>query len=183
MVSNVLENGFRQLVDLGFFEVIVPFMLIFAIAFGILEQIKIFGPSSKKYNVLISLSMALIVVGQHVLYPYSKFDVVTMINNALPQIALVLVALVSLQLILGMFGVKYVLGKTRTSGIITYVAFGLVLWIFLASTGLIDSWNLGWISSDIWSLAAALLVFFLVIRYITGSDEGKEKLDWSENLH
>ena len=79
-----LEGPFYQLQELGLFDVILPFMLIFALVYAVLTKVNIFGPGTKNYNIVIALVMGLAVVFPHVLgyYPENQ-DIVVIINHAL----------------------------------------------------------------------------------------------------
>ena len=64
MVSEGFDfNAFMGTLDsIGFYTVALPFLLIFTIVFAMLEKIKLFGPQSRKFNMLIALVMAFLVI-------------------------------------------------------------------------------------------------------------------------
>lgn len=169
----VLEDGIRNLERAGVVDVFLPFILIFAIVFGILSKLEIFGDNSKKFNVLISLVVGLVPVFQHVLYPNSKYDVIPIINAAIPQVAIALIAIVMLILLLGFFGGPKPFGKDSASGIMVIVGIIAIVYIFGSSAGF------GWYQLPYWlqlnpetvSIIVALVVFGLVIAYITSDSK------------
>ena len=63
-VVNPLENAVLLLQDFGFFSVILPFVLVYALIFGLLTNIKLFGDdeSSKTVNQVIALAVGAFVI-------------------------------------------------------------------------------------------------------------------------
>ena len=86
--------------DFGLFDVVLPFLLVFAIVFAILEKTKILGQEEggapkRNINSIVSFVIALLVV--------STNKIVTALNEALPNIVLLVVILVSFLLLIGVF--------------------------------------------------------------------------------
>ncbi len=78
--------------QMGLLDAIIPFILIFSIFYAVLEQVKIL--ENNKVNGVVAVSVALLTVVPHVLGMYPPHaDVVTIINRALPEIALILIAI------------------------------------------------------------------------------------------
>ena len=148
-----------------------------------MQKIEIFGKDqSKKFNVLIALVAGLIPIFNHMLYPNSNIDIVPMVNNAFPQISLILIAIVSLLLILGLFGMKVGTGGATGwfANVIIFGSIVAVVLIFGSSAGFnfwqLPYWLRSWLNGETVSIVIAILVFALVIGYITGDDkEQKEK--------
>ena len=55
---SLLADWLRTLENLGFLDVLLPFLLIFTITFSVLQKTKMMGDSSKRFNVIISNSLA-----------------------------------------------------------------------------------------------------------------------------
>src|SRR3972149_5135253 len=95
---------FRRFVEVGGME-LAAFVLVFTIAFAILQKSKLFGSEdqAKKFNVIISLILGILVIVPHImgLYPPGG-DVVEIIFGTLPNVALVLMVIISVFLILGL---------------------------------------------------------------------------------
>lgn len=177
--------AFQSLADWGLFDVILPFILIFTIVFAVLQKAKIFGENSKNFNMVIALVMGLGVVFPHVLgiYPPDR-DIVNIINQALPNVSVVLVAIVMFLLIMGVMGSNLKLGKNSMSGIIAAVALVAVAFIFGSAA---NWWNLPvWLymlnNPDTMALVIVILVFAIIIWFITKDDTGKDKKDKGEGL-
>jgi len=91
-------DAIESLSESGFLDIFLPFMLIFVIVFAVLQKSKILGTGEekRKYNVILALVFGLSVVIPHVLgrYPAGS-DPVVMISNILPNISLVMLAVIS----------------------------------------------------------------------------------------
>lgn len=87
--------------DFGLFDVVLPFLLVFTIVFGVLEKTKILGVEGKEHyprknlNAMISFVIGLIVV--------ATANVVQTINKALPNVILFLIAILSFLVLTGIF--------------------------------------------------------------------------------
>ncbi|MEW6063500.1 MAG: hypothetical protein AB1571_03990 [Nanoarchaeota archaeon] len=94
-------GGIAKLQETGMFEVVLPFLLVFAIVFAILEKTKILGTdeTAKKpktnINVVVSLVIGLLLVLQT--------EIVQIINNFLPKISLVIIVVLMFLIVLGIF--------------------------------------------------------------------------------
>ncbi|MCK4669594.1 MAG: hypothetical protein KAT43_00200 [Nanoarchaeota archaeon] len=114
----VFEDAIRSFESLGALDVILPFLLIFVIFFAALQKTEILGKGKegKKYNVVISLVIALLIIIPHVVYGTADFtdgrlggaltgypDVVEIINNSLPSISLWIVGILMVMLMIGIF--------------------------------------------------------------------------------
>jgi uncharacterized membrane protein YgcG len=177
----VYQEMFFVLEQYGAFNVFLPFILIFTVTFAILRKIKILG-DKKQYDVAVALVMGLTVVGTHVmgLYPPNR-DPVAILNQSLPQVALVVIVILMALLVLGMLGKNFGLDKgSSLSGWIGIVAFGIVIYIFGASAGwwhaplFLAQWLFG--NRSLLMLIVVILVFALVIYFITadGSSKGPD---------
>lgn len=174
-----LEGVFANLAEWGVIDVILPFILIFTIVFAILQKVKVFGtgPNVKNFNVIIALVMGLAVVFPHVLgyYPPDQ-DIVNIINHSLPNVSIVLVAVLMALLIIGILGKRFELAGNSLSGWIALGAFAVVIWIFGASA---QWWSLPsfldfvLMNPDLTALVLVILVFAIVIWFITKTDEKK----------
>ena len=172
--GGVFRNVFYTLEYWGLSDVILPFILIFTIVFAVMQRVKPLGresdPKTKAFNVVIALVMALAVIIPHVLgyYP-ADADIVNIINNALPQVSIVLVAILMVLLIVGLFGGRAEWGG-KLSGWIAFFAFILVVYIFGRSAGwfmYLPSW-LYWLDNpDTQAMLVVVAIFAIIIWYIT----------------
>ncbi|MDD5418032.1 MAG: hypothetical protein PHW96_04080 [Candidatus Nanoarchaeia archaeon] len=56
-----LSSAIQILKDMGFFDVILPFLLIFAVTFGALQKTKLFGDKGTGINSIVAFSLAMMV--------------------------------------------------------------------------------------------------------------------------
>lgn len=168
----------------GVVDVILPFILIFTIVFAVLEQTKVLGgddkAKNKKYSMMVGLVMAFAVVVPHVTGSYYYgFDAVEIINRALPKVGLLLVAIVMMLLTIGLWTGKKADGSKGPGVWFTLISGAIVIAIFIASLGWwqVPYWLMWILRSDVLALVIAILVFGLIIKWISGDDSSKEKLE------
>jgi len=180
----VFQDGLLRLSDMGVLDVIVPFILVFTIVFAVLQKTKVLGVGDdgktprKNFNAVIGLVMALGVIIPHVTgtYPYGA-DVVTIINNALPNVSAVLIAIVMMLLIIGVFGGEVNFAGTSVAGWAVMFAIAATVIIFGSAA---NWWNLPqWLDflrdSDTQSLIIVVLVFAIIMYFVVGSDKPKKE--------
>ena len=93
-----LLGGIEKLEDMGVYDVILPFLLVFVLVFAILEKIKIFGEQGRKFNIIIALVIGFLLVRQG--------GIVEFINTYLPNVSAVIIVFLGFLILLGLFGVK-----------------------------------------------------------------------------
>jgi hypothetical protein len=167
-----------QLQQLGVFDVLLPFILVFTIVFATLTKIKLFSDDdhqNKKFSTMIALVLAATVVFSHYQgYPLlGGRTIVEAINIALPQVSLLLVAIVMVLLTLGLWTGKRADGSKGIGQWFTLASGALVVIIFVASMGWwnVPYWVHNLLRGDTIALVVALLVFGIIIKFITGSDD------------
>lgn len=173
-----LENFIIMANNWGLQDVLLPFLVIFLITFAILQKTHVLGENKKNLNVAFSVILGLLVVIPHVTnsYPHG-LDIVEIMNSALPTVSLILVAVVMLLILIGLFGGKVNLLGFALSNWIVFLSIIIIAWIFLGAAYNWNSWY--WIEGVFGSEAVALiviiLVFGIIIAFITGGDEDREK--------
>lgn len=180
------RNIIFDLENMGFWSVVLPFLLVFTIIFAILQKSKILGADKdgaprKNFNVAIALIMGLAFVVPSVLGRYPpNADPVMIIANALPGVSLLAIAIIMVLLLLGIFNVG-----PKTDG-----SFGGIMAIFvIASVAIIFAISAGWMGTNLpywlWfiydrqfqSLLVTILIFGLVIWFITKEDKPEKSKD------
>src|SRR3989344_5585332 len=98
-ISNIV-NALQQY---GFVDFVIPFILIFAVVYALLQQAKIFGSGgeAKKYNLVIALAIGLIITVPHVLNPQPN-DAISIIQRYLPEFVYLSLAILLMLMLLGM---------------------------------------------------------------------------------
>jgi len=168
---------FAQLENLGILDVILPFILVFTIVFAVLQKAKLFGndaKDNKRYDAVIALVMGLGVVFPHVLgyYPPEQ-DIVNIINQSLPNVSVVIVAIVMALLLIGALGGNnFGLKNDALSGSVAIGAFALIVYIFGNAAHWWDSpsWLYFLNDSDTVTLIIAILIFALIIWFVVRDD-------------
>ena len=59
-MATSIQEVLQLWANLGFFDYVLPFLLIFAIVFGVLNAIKIFGKENKGINAIIAVAVGLL---------------------------------------------------------------------------------------------------------------------------
>ena len=91
---------FMQLQGSGFYEFLLPFLLMFTVVFAILEETKLFGTdddghSRKNINAVIALILGLLIT--------SQFEVVAKLQYFLPRISLYIIISLMVLILIGLF--------------------------------------------------------------------------------
>ena len=158
----------------GLMDILLPFLLIFVVSFAILQKTKILGKDKKNFNVIVGLIIALMVVVPHALGTYpAGFDVVNIINMVIPQISLIIVAILMLLLLLGLFG------GAKIPGAVAALAAIVVLFIFLGTTEWLYGldWFYDFLGTEVVSFIIVILIFGLIIWFITSEPAEKKVAD------
>jgi hypothetical protein len=181
----IFQEAMISLESMGILDVILPFILVFVIVFAVLQKTKILGEDDagkprKNFNAVIALVMGLAVVIPHVIgsYPSPDADVVNIINQALPSVSIVLVAVVMMLLMIGVFGGGVNIAGSSLAAWAVIFSILATLFIFgvAANWFNLPSW-LYWlqVSSEMQSLVVVILVFALIIWFITKEDKPKQE--------
>jgi len=162
-MANEFQDFIAGLENIGFYDIALPFLLIFTIVFGILQKVKIFGDDSKKFNAIIALVMAFLVVRTNA--------IVEVMNEFLPSISLMAVIIIVILLLVGIL----VVPKDQ-SGFTGWVA-GLGIIVILIAVGISffsSTGALGWqlpqwmdLSTEDWRLLVGIGIFLAFIAWIT----------------
>ncbi len=173
-------NLFYYLDLWGIREVVLPFLLFFVVLLAVFRKVQLFG-RDKRYDVVLSLVISLLVVIPHMLgyYPYGK-DVVVIVNESIPGVALVIIAVVMLLLMVGLIVGKTVETKGAFQTIIALLAVLTIIGIFISQI-----WQFSWVSrvpeGVIW-LVIALLVFGVISWYLTRGEPTEQHDQRLKNL-
>jgi len=181
-----LEGALDFLEGFGFFNVVLPFLLIFTLIFAILEKTKILGTEDgkpkKNLNAMISFVFALFVVATK--------EIVTAIRGSLPQVALILVIIFCFLLLAGSFmksGEFSFEENPGWKGFLTVTMFIAVILVFLnaVKTESGESWleivgkNItgNWFGSEVWAFILIFVIIIGSILFVTlpGRKEKKEE--------
>lgn len=169
-MANEFPDFFIRIEEMGVLDSLLPFILIFTIIFAVLQKTKIIGEGKRQFNTLVALVLSLMVVIPHVTgrYPPGQ-DVVLIINTALPQVSLVVVAILAALLLIGVFAPGVMFGGTSFGAFLALVMMGIVIFIFGNAAGFWE--NPGTLSflndPDTQAVVVIVLVFAIIIWFIT----------------
>ncbi|MBW2995073.1 hypothetical protein KY312_01870 [Candidatus Woesearchaeota archaeon] len=189
--------NFRQAIQdlsyMGFFDIILPFFLIFTVIYAILQRSNILGSpeEARKFNVIVAMVIGLLVIVPHVMWgdptgqsPYLSVgsvagrpvpDVVNIINRAVPQISVWIIAVLMLMILLGMFGSKIELWQRPMSTWIFVAAVIIVFYTFAVAANWLNTpeW-LSWLRDrGNQAVLLILLIFGIVIWFVVAPEKPK----------
>ena len=169
-IGQTFQDAILNLEDLGLTDVLLPFLLVFTIIYAILQKTKILGDEKKNINMMLALVIALLVVIPHVTNSYPPdADIVVIMNTALPQVSLLIVAIIMLIVILGIFGPEGRWIGGSPSGLAAVVGIIGIVWIFGASIGWLGGWEwfIDTFGEETVTLIIVILVFAIIVYAIT----------------
>lgn len=100
MAVEYIGTFFQDLQSYGFYEYLLPFLLIFTIIFAMLEKTKIMGTENNKPKTNIDSLLAIIIAFIVVI----QTEIVMIINTYLSKMALLIIIVLIFLLLLGVFG-------------------------------------------------------------------------------
>lgn len=168
---------FKLLESYGLTDALLPFLLIFTVVFSVLQKTNILGAGKKNFNVIVSLVLALTAVIPHVTDSYPEgYDVIEILNAALPQVSMIAVAAIMLMLLIGLFGAESKWMGGSLSGWMAILSFIIIVLIFGGAAGWWSSISdfFSWWSDDTTALVVILLVFGVIVWYVTKPDSKGE---------
>jgi len=166
--STPLDNAIDFLKAFGFFNVVLPFLLIFTIVFGVLEKTRIFGTEKfkdqdvprKNLNSVVAFCIAFFVV--------AASNVVKMIQVSLPAVALILVVIIIFLLLFGaLMGQEDLVGGInlwKHKGFKPFFIIGIMTAlaaIFLAGFGILDD-IIAYTGTNITGTFATSIILFVI---------------------
>lgn len=160
-----LTGALATLDKIGFYEVALPFILIFTIIFAVLEKIHLFGEDTKNFNVIVALVIALFTIRVK--------GVVMMMNSFLPKVSMLVLVILMVLLIWGIFGAK---GETMTGGwffVAMILSVGGLIWAVVSSLPAVAIKAPAWLRLDATDkgLLALIAIFALFVWLVTKRKE------------
>lgn len=169
MAEETVFRGVINFLDkIGVYDVILPFLLIFTIMFAILEKTKVLGTekiegkeiTKKNINAMVSFVVSFLVI--------ASTRLVSVINETMSHVVLLLILVVSFMLLVGVFFGSKEITLENYPGWITFfmvLIFISIIVIFLNAVDwlkyilhLFSSWNAEW--------AATIILFIIVIGFM-----------------
>lgn len=169
-IGQTFQDAILNLEELGLTDVLLPFLLVFTLLYAVLQKTKILGDEKKNINMMIALVIALLVVIPHVTNSYPPdADIVVIMNTALPQVSLLIVAIIMLIVILGIFGPEGRWIGGSPSGVAALVGIIGIVWIFGASIGWLGGWDwfITTFGEETVTLVIVILAFAVIVYAVT----------------
>lgn len=161
-------NDIAQLLyDVGFYDVVLPFLFVFTIVYAVLQKSAAFGTDNgvpkKNVNALVAF-----VVGFLFVASVSRVASFELIGQ---RMALALVAMVMVGLVLGAFGQHLSVGKSKVYWVLVFI---ITISIFVSALGFSDYISGRAIADIILTPWLVMVAFFLgVVWFIVRDDSGK----------
>jgi len=173
------QTIFRGAIDffirLGIYDVVLPFLLIFTIVFAILEKTRVFGTEKgvpkKNLNAMTAFVISLLVVASR--------ELVSLINNSMANIVVLLLAVVAFLLLYGTFVKEgepvFLEGGWRTAFMWAMLIGVIVIFLNAANwwipfiTWISRNWN-----SDVIGSIILLVIIVAFIGFITKGEKPPE---------
>src|SRR3989338_7791589 len=163
-----LGDSIDYLVNLGVYDVLLPFLLVFAIIFAILEKTKILGDDKRSINAIVAIVVGLLLVVQK--------GIVATINLFLPRISLIIVVVLMGLLVISMIAGKEFRGLK--GGVLGIAIIVIIIAVILALTTPATGGN-DWLSPAdkqvLLSVGIPILILLLVIGVVTAEPKKEKK--------
>ena len=155
-----LGEVINSLEQIGFFSLILPFLLLFAVVFAILSKIKVFE-EKKGVNGIIAFVVALMAL---------QLDFVSrFFTEIFPRVGVGIAIILIIIIFLGMFLPDEGWAKYTLLGIV-----GVVLVVILIQTAGALGWSAGSWWYDNWPLVAGIITVVVIIAVIVGASSEKK---------
>lgn len=103
MASTPLSKAVQFLEEFGFYDVVLPFLLVFTIVFAVLEKTKIFGTETVKGEKIAKKNINAMIAFVVALFFVTAKELVAGVRELLPIVAVLLVTLLSFMMLVGFF--------------------------------------------------------------------------------
>lgn len=157
-----LESAMQFLRDFGFFNVVLPFLLIFAIVFAVLEKTRIFGTETVKGEKVPRRNIDAMVAFVIAFFFVAATNLVEVIQIFLPQITFILIVIICLMLLIGAFSVEGELKIGRGLKIfLIIIVLIVILFLLLNVFGLLGPFFE--LIKELWGGPVLSTIIFLII--------------------
>ena len=163
-----IQDFLYQLEAVGVYDYLLPFLLIFAVVYGILSYMKIFG-NNKGISVIVAFVIGLLAINTRWGFDFGQFY-----TQIFPRLGIGITVILAVMILVGMFIPEddrryWAWGLSALGGliaiIILYKSFAFLGWDV---TGYGGGYAVGWI-------AGAILIIGLIIAIASSGQEQKPK--------
>lgn len=125
----MVEGPLQFLVNIGLLDVMLPFILVFTLVYGLLERNQVLGKDAHRPHVIVAVVLGLITV--------MTINVLNIVNVLVRYLSLLLLTVVMIAIIYGAAGAQFGKPNKIIMGLLITLL-GLTTLYALASLGLID---------------------------------------------
>ncbi len=174
MVESVFRGGLAFLEQVGVYDVVLPFVLVFTLVFALLEKTKILGVQKDMYNkddtIYAKKNLNSMVAFVTAFFVIASSKLVALINQTVSQIFILLLLAVMFMLVVGTFNKddEFSFTKAQQGIFATVMGIAIVLiflnalgWLELAYNFLKINWSGEVVSALIFVLLMAAFIGFL----------------------
>jgi len=109
-----------QLESWGVFDIVLPFLFVFTLIFGLLEKTKILGTEGVEKHAKTNINaIVAVILG---LFFITQFEIVQTLTNFLPKVSLFMIIAVMFLLMITFFGAKFHEGPSKPTMWLIYIA-------------------------------------------------------------
>ncbi|MAG47136.1 hypothetical protein CL617_00900 [archaeon] len=171
-----IASLFYQLQGIGFYEFILPFLLVFTITFAILEKVKIFGERDSKPRTNINAVVALIIG----LFFVNNFIIISRLNYFLPKISLFIIVLVMTLVLFGILGANVNKGLGPIGFLVGAVISIIFIYWSLAPTLDLEFLVPYWVQIYWPTLLVAAIILIIIFAVVGGGRQSGSLGDTAE---
>jgi len=163
--EGVIGEMFSKWESAGFFNYLIPFLIIFALVFGVLSKVDPFKGNRTVYAI-ISVSVGMMAL---------RFEMVPLFfSQIFPRVGVGLAVILALFILAGLF-------IDTKNNAVNYVLLGIGVIIFamviIQSTAAVG-WQSGQWWGDNWQMIVGAIFLFIVIAVIVGSNTKKDPKEY-----
>lgn len=162
--GGIIGNWLSNWEQAGFFSYALPFLLIFALVYGVLARVGIFGKDNKPINGIIALVVGLMSL---------QFNIVSrFFGEIFPRMGIALSIILVLLVVAGLF----IDSKNKWfMNLLTVVAIFIVGLVVLGSFGGFEYYSLWDFVTSNWSTLLGVILFIgLLVAILFGGDKNKD---------
>ena len=156
----------------GFYEFLLPFLLVFAVVFGILQKSKIFGGvEARPINAVVALVLGLLIT--------SQFEVVQTLTSYLPRMSMFIIVAMMVLIFIALFAGDISKGFGGWGLVIVAIAALIVTYYSLAP---VIGFDVPFIIQENWtSIIIFAIIIFALVAVIKGGGTQPNEQDKREN--
>jgi hypothetical protein len=165
MAKTFLDEAIITIYNTGFFDVALPFIITFAVVYGLLHKTKLFGKDKDSLHAMFAVVISLMVIPFALKVDYTTF---------LSKLIFIIIKIVALAIVLGVLGFKF----EKHHRAYVYVA-ALLLVAGIVVTEFFDIGALKFSVELVYALLI-LFIFGLMVWLITGPSKASEAVPEDE---